>query len=384
MDNETITRALQTVPGLVAMATTATETIYSGAFGVRELGKPAPMTLDTIFSLASMTKALTSVAAMQLVEQNRLQLDAPIATLLPALEAPMVLQGFDAADAPILRPATTPITLRQLLTHSAGYGYPMWNQSLLTFNERTGNATPPASWDDVRKIPLAFEPGTSWNYSIATDLVGKAVEAVSGQALSQYLRQHVLDPLGMHDTTDLISDEQRARGATVHAREPDGSLRPIDYPRGNGFGFFGGGGGLCGTAPDYLKFLRAMLAGGAPILRSDTVAEMAGNHLGPLRMLPMRTAMPARSNDVDFFPETKKTWGLGFMINETDIPGRRRAGSLAWAGIANTYFWIDPGIRHRRPACSCKSLPFADPGQHSTPWRAFEAVDLSPPDRGTP
>ena len=186
-------------------------------------------------------------------------------------------------------------------------------------------------------------------------------EAASGQTLPEYLRQHVLDPLGMHDTTDRLSPEQRVRAATVHARHPDGSLAPIEHLSGQGMGFFGGGGGLCGPAPDYLRFLRAMLAGGGPILRPETVTEMTRHHLGPLRMLPMRTAMPSRSNDVDFFPETIKTWGLGFLINETDIALRRRAGSLAWAGLANTYFWIDPasGIAG---LILMQILPFADPG----------------------
>ncbi len=351
--------ATSRVPGIVAMVTSASETIYAGAFGRRDLSQPTPMSLDTVFYLASMTKAVTSVAAMQLVEQGRLSLDAPIGEVLPALAAPNVLHGFDAAGEPILRPATAPVTLRRLLSHSSGYGYVTWNAELLRFHERTGIATIPANWEEMQRIPLMFEPGTKWNYSISTDLVGRAVEAASGQALEPYLRAHVLDPLGMHDTAATLSPELRARAARVHARLADGSTDPIMHSSGTGFGFFGGGGGLCGTGPDYLKFLRALFGGGAGILRPETVAEMACNSIGDLEMLPMASALPERSNSVEFFPGITKKWGLGFMINATRVPGRRHAGSLAWAGLANTYFWIDreAGIAG---LILMQVLPFAD------------------------
>ncbi len=362
IDTSRIDRVLRDavrLPGIVALATTADETIYQGAFGRRDVSQPAPMTADTVFYLASMTKAVTSVAAMQLVEQGRLSLDAPIGEVLPALASPNVLHGFDASGDPILRPASRPVTLRQLLSHSSGYGYVTWNADLLRFHERTGIPAIPANWDEMRQIPLLFEPGTRWNYSISTDLVGRAVEAVSGETLEAYILAHVLAPLGMHDTAATLSPQQRSRAARVHARQPDGGLVPIEHSSGNGMGFFGGGGGLCGTGPDYLRFLRMLLAGGQGVLRAETVAEMARNNIGEMNMLPMRSALPARSNDADFFPEIAKKWGLGFLINTADVPGRRRAGSLAWAGLANTYFWIDldAGIAG---AILMQVLPFAD------------------------
>ena len=358
IDSAKIDRALRSdaVPNVVALVTTKDQTIYQSAHGHRD--PTHPMTLDTIFALASMTKAITSVAAMQLVEQGRLALDAAIAETLPALANPQVLQGFDAAGAPILVPATRPITLRQLLTHSSGYGYVTWNAPLLRYHDHTKTPSIPSSDAELAAIPLVFDPGSSWNYSISTDLVGRAIEAVTRQPLEAYLRANLLDPLGMHDTAATLTAEQRARMAGMLARHPDGTLHPTEFNSGRGIGYFGGGGSLCGTGPDYARFLRMLLGGGPAILRPETIADMARNHIGELDMLPMRTALP-RSNDLDFFPTVPKKWGLGFLINTKDIPGRRHAGSLAWAGIANTYFWVDPtaGIAG---ILLTQILPFAD------------------------
>jgi methyl acetate hydrolase len=357
--------AAQTVPGFVALAANDREIIYQGAFGRRDLSGNTAMSLDTVFAIASMTKAVVSVAAMQLVEQGRLSLDAAISDTLPALKAPMVLQGFDAAGVPQLRPAQRAITLRHLLTHSSGYGYDTWNAELMQVQEHFGSPRVPSNWAEVERVVLLFEPGTRWNYGISTDLVGKAVEVASGQTLDAYLRNHVLAPLAMHDTTFLLTEQQRARQARMHLRGPDGVLQAIDQPTGDTLTFFLGGGRLCSTGGDYLRFLQMLLGRGSldgvQILRPKTVAEMQRNQIGELTVCTLRSGMPERSNDANLFPGMVQKWGLGFLINTQPGPAGRSAGSFAWAGLYNSYFWIDPA-RNVAGVLMTQVLPFADPG----------------------
>ena len=357
--------AARGIAGFVAMAADAAGVLHAQAGGQRGLGSAAPMTLDTVFRIASMTKPLTSVAAMQLVEQGRLALDTPIGALLPALAAPRVLEGFDAAGAPILRPARGAVTLRHLLTHSAGYGYDTWNPDLARAYAHAGMAPNPVDWAWVAQAPLLFDPGTRWNYSIATDLVGRAVEAASGQTLDAYLRDHVCGPLGMHDTMFVPDAGQRRRLAGMHQRQPDGSLPAIDHPVAETTAPFMGGGRALSTGPDYLRFLRMLLRGGeldgVRVLQADTVADMGRNHIGDAVVTPLRSANPARSNDADLFPGMIQKWGLGFLINTAAGPCGRSADSLAWAGIFNTYFWIDPAAGVAGLVLM-QILPFADAG----------------------
>ena len=357
--------AAQRVPGLVALATTKAGTIYEGAFGKRDISSDAPMTVDTVFRLASMTKALASVAAMQMVEAGKLSLDAPVRDVLPALASPKVLTGFDAAGQPEFRPATVPITLRQLLTHTAGYGYNTWNPLVKRWLEVTRAPRMPTSDAELAAYPLVFEPGSRWQYSIATDLVGKAVEAASGQTLDAYWRDHVLGPLGMVDTGVSLTDAQRARAVRSHMRRPDGSLAPDDQPIGSGPAWCLGGGALAGTARDYGAFLRMLLNGGVHdgtrLLRAETVAEMSRNQIGALDVEILHSVMPDRSNDVDVFPGMQQKWGLGFLINTQPGPAGRSAGSLAWAGLFNTYYWIDP-VRGVAGLVLTQILPFMDAG----------------------
>ena len=310
-----------------------------------------------------MTKAITSVATMQLVEQGKLSLDGPIGTVLPHLAAPMVLDGFDG-PMPRLRPAAGPITLRQMLTHTAGFGYDVWNEDLKRATDALGLPGRPTSIDELARFPLLFDPGTRWNYSIATDIVGHVIEAASLMKIDDYLATHVTGPLGMADTTFTLSDAQRPRLVAMHQRAADGSLGAGDRPAGNGPAFLAGGGGLCSTAGDYTRFLRMLLRGGtldgARILSAETVAEMGRNHIGALEVLPMRSAAPASSYDCELFPGMVKKWGLGFLINTAAGPDGRSAASLAWAGLVNTYFWLDltAGVAG---VLLTQSMPFADP-----------------------
>jgi methyl acetate hydrolase len=351
------------IPGVVAIAATGKDVIYEGAFGKRDLSKSDPMTADSVFWIASMTKAVTSAGAMQLVEQGKLSLDEPIGKLLPDLAAVQVLDGFDAKGEPQLRPAKKPITLRQLMTHTAGFAYDMWDGNLGKYLEKTGTPGIITCLNAALKTPIMTDPGTRWEYGTNIDFVGKAVEAASGQKLDAYLRDNMFAPLGMSDTAFKISDNMRKRLVGMHARGEDGTLAAIPFELEQNPEFHMGGGGLYSTAADYIKFCQMILnkgkGNGNQVLKAETVATMGQNHIGELTVGKMTTALPVYTNDVDLYPDIVKKWGLSFLINTAKTPEGRSAGSLAWAGLANTYYWIDPS----RDVCGViltQLLPFAD------------------------
>lgn len=351
------------IPGVVAVAATGKDVIYEGAFGKRDLSKSDPMTADSVFWIASMTKAVTSAGAMQLVEQGKLSLDEPIGKLLPDLAAPQVLEGFDAKGEPKLRPAKAPITLRKLMTHTAGFCYDLWNADMGKYMEKTGTPGIISCLNAALKTPLASDPGTRWEYGINIDFVGKAVEAASGKKLDAYLRDNMFAPLGMSDTGFKISDDMRKRLVGMHARGEDGALAAMPFELEQNPEFHMGGGGLYSTAADYIKFCRMILnkgkGNGNQLLRPETVAAMGQNQMGDLSVSKMTTAAPPYTNDVDLYPDQVKKWGLSFLINTAKTPEGRSPGSLAWAGLANTYYWIDPS----REVCGViltQLLPFAD------------------------
>jgi CubicO group peptidase (beta-lactamase class C family) len=333
------------MPGVVAMAANDRGMLYEGGFGRRDVTGTAAMTPDTVVWIASMTKAITAAAAMQLVERGKLALDAPAAAVVPELDAARVLDGFDAAGQPRLRAPKRPITLRQLLTHTAGYSYEIFNPAIAQYQAATNTPGITTCTNAALTTPLLFDPGDRWEYGINIDFVGKMVEAVSGQRLDRYLQQNILGPLGMSDTSFKLSPGQRARLASVHQRGPDGALAPMEFEIPQDPEFFMGGGGLYGTAGDYLKFAEMIMHGGTlngtPVLRPETVDLMSQNHIGHLEVGVIKTAIPALSNDVELFPGMSKKWGLSFLINTQPLPTGRSANSLAWAGLANTYFWID-------------------------------------------
>jgi methyl acetate hydrolase len=351
------------IPGVVAAVATDREVIYQGAFGKRDLSKPQPMTVDSVFWIASMTKAVTAVAAMQLVEQDKLSLDRPIGKVLPDLAEPQVLEGFATDGSPKLRPARGPITLRHLLTHTAGFSYEIFNGEMATYLEKTGTPGVVTSKRAALKTPIMTDPGTRWEYGTNHDFVGLAVEAASGKRLDAYFRDNILAPLGMNDTAFKISDAMRRRLVGMHARGPDGSLTPIPFELEQEPEVHLGGGGLYGTALDYLTFTRTILnngrGNGQQLLEPETIKLMAQNHIGDLNMTKMTSVAPPFSNDVDLYPDIPKKWGLSFMINTAKTPEGRSAGSLAWAGLANTYYWIDP-TRGVTGVILMQLLPFAD------------------------
>ena len=350
------------VPGAVAMVANAEKTLYAGAFGKRDSASETPLTTSSIFRIASMTKAVTSTAALQLVERGKLQLDEPVAKHLPELGKLEVLEGFDPGSGkPLLRAAREPVTLRRLLSHTAGFAYGTWDGNLLKYMAQAGPA--PASTSPP-VTPLVFEPGPRWEYGTNLDWTGHLVEVVSGETLDAYFERHIFQPLGMLDTGFRFPPAKFDRLVSFYQRQGDGALKeeprtlPAPPP------FFNGGGGLYSTASDYLRFTQMILrhgrgSGKEQILRPKTVAMMASNQIGDLSAGKLHSFQPERSSDVDFHPGFNDKFGFGFLINTTAYEGGRSAGSLAWAGLQNTFYWIDP----RRGICAVllmQFLPFCD------------------------
>lgn len=347
-------------PGIAAVAADAGGVVYAGAAGSRG---SEPMTVDTVVWIASMTKVVVAVAALQQVERGALSLDAPLADVLPELAEPKVLTGFDDEGRPQLRPATTPVSLRHALSHTAGWAYDFWNADVTRYHEVAGVPNIIACRNVTLANPLVSDPGTKWEYGPNIDWAGKAVEAVTGQNLEEYLREHVFAPLGMGDSGFVIGD-RRARLAGMNARLPEGGTAPIEFEVPQGPEFFMGGGGLYSTPEDYLKVLRMLLGrgelDGTRVISEASVAEGMRNQIGDLTVGPIPTVNPSASFDVDLLPTTTKKWGLFGMINVEETPHGRSAGSLFWAGLSNCYYWVDWEKQHTGVLFT-QILPFADP-----------------------
>jgi methyl acetate hydrolase len=359
------------VPGVAAAAATKDGVIFEGGYGKRDLATGAPMTADTVVWIASMTKAISCACAMQQIERGKLSLDAPIKSVLPELAEPKVLEGFDADGNPRTRPARGDITLRHLMTHTSGFAYDFWNADIVRYMEKSGTPGVISCTNKALTLPLTADPGARWEYGIGIDWVGKAVEVVTDQKLGRYMKENIFDPLGMGDTAFKIGEAQRKRLAKIHARTPDGLVATdTEIPQEPEFEM--GGGGLYGTVGDYLKFAQAILHGGAfngaRVLKAETVSLMSQNAMGDIRCRAMKTAQPPISNDVDFLDGMK--WGLSFVINPEPLPTGRSAGSLAWAGLANSYYWIDP-VKGVAGVYATQVLPFFDEKAVQT-FQAFE------------
>jgi methyl acetate hydrolase len=363
--DETLRAGLQKrrIPAAVAMVATADKTTYTGAFGKRDSASGIDVKPDGIFFIASMTKAITSTAALQLLERGKLTLEEPVSKHLPELAKLDVLEGFDnATGKPILRPAKKAVTLKHLLTHTSGFVYDTWDANMLKYEMQTGAGAAGAGIAAV--TPLMFEPGTRWQYGTSLDWTGRLVEAVSGQTLEQYFQQNILEPLGMRDTKFSVPAEKFDRLVSTYRRQSDGSLKEDPRALPAVPKAFNGGGGLYSTAGDYVRFMQMISrkgqAGGKQILQAKTVEMMSTNQIGELDAGKLKTVRPAISADVDVHPGFKDKWGLGFLINTTAYQGGRSAGSLAWAGVENTFYWIDP----KRSLCAVimmQFFPFVDP-----------------------
>ncbi|MBI3208749.1 MAG: beta-lactamase family protein [Candidatus Solibacter usitatus] len=318
------------VPGVVAIVATGKEIVYEGA---------ASMDKDTIFAIASMTKPVTSVAIMQLVEAGKIKLDEPASVYAPELAKSQVLDGAR------MRAPKSPVTVGQLLTHTSGFGYEFMNSGL--FAAVRGGKIPSAlaGGDGFLRAPLLFDPGQKWEYGISTDWLGRIVELVSGKKLDEYFQANIFDPLGMKDSFFKVPDEKKARVAKLSQRKEDGSLQEQPASTRSGATFLSGGGGLFSTASDYIRFTQAILNGGQlgdkRILKAETVALMGQNHIGELNVQPLRSMAPAFAADNASLPAGLDKFGYGFALNSKAIDKGRSANTMAWAGIFNTFFWID-------------------------------------------
>lgn len=341
------------IPAVVGMYADADKVRYAGAFGTRD-SSGIPVTTDSIFGIASMTKAVTTVAAMQLVEQGKVTLDEPVSRILPQLAEPKVLDGFDAAGKPVLRPAKIPITLKHLLTHTSGLCYDIWDESMFRYTKAAGVGAAAAAVP-----PLMFEPGTRWQYGTGVDFAGRLVEAISGMTLEAYFQAKIFKPLGMTDTSYILPESKFSRLVTGYARQPDGSLKQNRRAQPSIPKQFNGGGGLYSTAGDYVTFMQMILHKGRGILTPKTIATMETNQIGESTAGKMKSFQPQTSSDVDMQPGATEKWGLGFLINTTPYEGGRSAGSLAWAGLFNTFYWIDPK-KSRCGVLLMQFLPFVD------------------------
>lgn len=318
------------VPGVIAMVAIADTIAYEGAFGMNK---------DAILAIASMTKPVTSVAVMQLVETGKVKLDEPAATYVPELAKVQVLEGGK------LRAPKTPVTVRQLLTHTSGFAYEFMNRELYEYVNTGKVPRMMAGGDGFLQAPLLFDPGTRWEYGIGIDWLGKLVERVSGLSLEAYFRQRIFAPLGMEDTYFNVPPEKQMRLVSVYQRKEDGGLAEQPRQSVKRLEFFSGGGGLYSTASDYLKFTRALLGGGqlgqGRILRPESVAKMGQNQIGTLEPRPISSLMPQLAKDGAGLPGGLDKFGLGFALNSRPLEKGRGANTMSWAGIYNTFFWID-------------------------------------------
>jgi methyl acetate hydrolase len=358
------------VPGVVALITDRDHVLYQGAFGVADVATGRPLTSDALFRIASMTKPITSVALMQLVEQGRIALDDPAEKYLPELVGLKVIESFDAMTGDYrLRPASRPPTVKHFLTHTSGLAYPFTSAIWRDFTPRAGETYPFGG-------PLLFDPGERWHYSTSVDVVGRLVEVVSGQKLEDYFREHIFVPLKMNDTSYNVPEAKGPRMVAQHQRagdKMDGAIELQKPQPGLTIAAPIGGGGLASTADDYGRFMRMLLNGGtldgARVLKPETVALMGQNAIGAVSVPALKAALP-RSADFTFIDDGKDKWGLGFLITTNQMPGKRSPGSLSWGGINNTFFWIDPS-RGIAGVIMMQYLPFADAKALAT-YDAFE------------
>jgi len=378
IDTSTIDQLLQdavrtgAVPGVAAMAANRDGPIYEGAAGPRAVGGSDPLTPDTHFRIMSMTKMLCTVSALQQMEKGTLDIDAPIEAYCPDFAAVAVLDGWDG-DTPRLRSPATKATVKQLITHTTGLAYWIFDEDLVRWEASTGTPNVLSGANVIFNAPMTADPGTCWRYGINTDWLGKVVEATSGTTLDVAIKDGITGPLGMGETSFLMTGDQQATATPIHVQSEDGSWVATDVDLRQDPEYWAGGHGLYSTPRDYLRFQQALLhdgtLGGATILRKATVDAAFRNQIGDLDFpASMPTADPTSSCDFNAGPGFK--WGYGLLLNQEDVPGGRRAWSGAWAGLANTHFWVDrsAGVTG---AIYSQFLPFA-PAEALALYGAFE------------
>ncbi|KAL1407743.1 hypothetical protein Q8F55_007177 [Vanrija albida] len=344
-------------PGTVIGAINkAGELLYLKATGLKNIDTKEKYETDTLFWVASFSKLVTAVGAMQLVEQGKIGLDDPVGKVLPELANPEVIVSTTPEETKT-RPAKVPITYRMLLSHTSGLGYPFWNQDILHWAGQAGQA----SWFTNVKHPLVFEPGTSWEYSVGLDWMAVAMERITGLTLDEYSKEYIFDPLGMVDSTFNLASrpDLQPRLATLHTWDAaSGKTSTMEFAH-NPLGVSGkeqqsGGAGLHSTPTDYLRLLQVLLNDGenekgVHILKTETVKTMFEDQLanienkGALGDSAPPTTMPAFAHTpLVIAPGLAKGWGLSFLLNKDDWPGNRKSHTAEWAGIACLSWVADP------------------------------------------
>ncbi|MGC0364633.1 methyl acetate hydrolase [Rhodococcus sp. 27YEA15] len=361
-------RALQdaTADGAVAGATLAVADLsgelYSGAAGKKSLAHDAPALPDSTFWIASFTKLFTAIAALQLVEQDVLSLDDLASRYVPAIGDLEVVERN--GDGFTLRDPATQVTVRQLLNHTAGGSYSFFNALNRDYSAAENIPGILALSNDTLFAPLVHDPGTDFEYGANIDLLGRVLEEAAGTPLAELYRTGIIEPLGLTDTSATPSAAQRDRALRFHGRGEDGKLAPLDLEIPTDGDFYPGGHALFSTASDYLKVLRALLGkgelNGVRILSEESVAAGLSNQLGDIRWHPITSADPTLTLDVDPLAGHEGTWGYFGLINLTDGPNERSVGSSFWAGLANSYWWLDVE-RGLAGVVATQTLPFADP-----------------------
>jgi len=342
-----VTTGTPRVPGVVAMVTDREKDIFFGAAGQRRLGGDDPMAEDTVFAIFSTTKAIGGTAVMQCVEEGLLDLDAPAKGYAPEIGEIQVIEGFDAEGKPQLRPPKTDITTRQLMLHTAGFGYDFFNETYSRLAEEHGQPSVVTGTKAAIRTPLLFDPGEKWEYGSNIDWAGQVVEGIRGKRLDAVLKERVFEPLGMVDIAFTRTRSMKARTATIHARSADGGLDPMDgFELPDNPEIDMAGHGLYATVPEYMKFIRMWLNDGAGpngrVLKPETVEAAVRNGLQPHQKVTMLPGViPSLSNDAEFFPGLPKSWSYTFMVNDEEVPTGRPAGAIGWAGLANCFYWID-------------------------------------------
>jgi len=372
--------ASNVAPGVVALAADERGVFYQGARGRTAPDASAPLAIDSVFRIASMTKAITSAAAMKLVEEGKLGLDQPMAEIAPELGQAVILEGFDGNGKPRTRKPRRAITLRHLITHTSGFSYDLFNTDVARYMEHEGLPSIASCLNASLRAPLLFEPGERWEYGIGIDWAGKIVEAVSGRKLERYLQDEFFGPLGMRDTSFVLRDDMARRLVATTQRQPGGAIARIEMEFPQDADFHMGGGGLFSTGPDYLRFTRMLLGGGAldgaRVLAAETVKKMGENAIGAIEVPKMESENPALAVPYEFWPGTIKRWGLAYMLNTEPVAGGRAANSWTWSGVHNTFFWIDP-TRRRTAVLLMQILPAMDPQVMATLEKFERAVYAS-------
>ena len=371
------------LPMSVALVANSEGVLFTHASGYRDSENGQMMRPDSIFAIASMTKLITTIAVLQLVEADLVELDSGLDQYLPETINPKIIQGFDKDDDPIFVDAARSPTVRELITHTSGYVYSIWNEMALSAQAK-GVTSPLGGGKESIIVPLYFEPGSNWEYGVGIDWLGVMVEEVSGKRLMDFFEEKIFLPLGMEDTFFEFPSEKMDRSVMMTARVKGELVKselyqPVPAERGS-MGFYGGGGGLYSTVNDYARVMRALLNGGSldgqRVLSEEMVAQMFANQIGSIDVSPGKAQIKALSNDFDMGFGSSAKWGLGFLLSPEGTESGRGRGSASWAGLFNSYFWID----RENDLCAVfatQVLPFYDEEAVSV-LKLFEAQVYGP------